>query len=102
MEGLSLLSQGAHDLWAKAIESSTGAPIHHVRAGDDFEDLDGGWEHVCGLGPGGALLVRPDQHVAWRASDLPADPGLALRRALAALGLDHGPARPGGSDRASA
>jgi 2,4-dichlorophenol 6-monooxygenase len=85
--GLTLLSQGAHDLWAKAIEGVAGAPVFHVRAGEDFLDPDGHWAAVCGLAPGGALLVRPDQHVAWRARSLPADPGAGLREALSALGF---------------
>ena len=29
-----------------------------------------------GVAPSGALLVRPDQHVAWRADDVSAAPGL--------------------------
>lgn len=85
--GLTLWSQGAHDLWAKAIEGIAGVPLSHVRAGQDFVDGEGHWVAVCGLEPGGALLVRPDQHVAWRARGLPADPRAALGRALAALGL---------------
>lgn len=91
-DGLTLLSQGRHDLWAKAIEGIAGVPLSHVRAGEDFVDRDGQWGEVSGLGPGGALLIRPDQHVAWRAHDLPADPGVALRDALVALGLDARPA----------
>ncbi|MCC3775057.1 FAD-dependent monooxygenase [Streptomyces sp. UNOB3_S3] len=43
-------------------------------------------EHTgaCGLGPRGALLVRPDGHIAARWHDGPPD-GSALRRALAAI-----------------
>ena len=32
-----------------------------------------GWEQACGIGPGGALLVRPDQIVAWRGQSMPDD-----------------------------
>lgn len=32
------------------------------------------WWERSGLGPDGALLVRPDQHIAWRADDLTTDP----------------------------
>jgi 2,4-dichlorophenol 6-monooxygenase len=90
--GLTLLTQGAHDLWAKAILGSAGVPLFHARAGEDFVDRDGHWAEVSGLEPGGALLIRPDQHVAWRARELPADPCAALREALLALGLDVRPA----------
>ncbi len=37
---------------------------------------------LCGLGPDGALLVRPDGHVAWRQSSLPASPTDTLRHVL--------------------
>ena len=35
-----------------------------------------------GLAVGGALLVRPDKHVAWRSLDVVEDPAAALRTAL--------------------
>ena len=35
---------------------------------------------LSGVGPGGALLVRPDGHVAWRQSSLPANPADTLRQ----------------------
>ena len=82
-----LLSHGAHDLWAKAVEGVAGLPLDHVRIGEDVQDVDGHWAEVCGLEPGGALLVRPDQHVAWRTTALPPDPGAALREAVETLGL---------------
>jgi 2,4-dichlorophenol 6-monooxygenase len=31
---------------------------------------------------GGAVLVRPDQHVAWRSEAMAADPASELRRVL--------------------
>jgi 2-polyprenyl-6-methoxyphenol hydroxylase-like FAD-dependent oxidoreductase len=43
------------------------------------------WLEVAGLSPSGALLVRPDQHVAWRRAALPADPEAALAEAWTAL-----------------
>ncbi|MEV5594540.1 FAD-dependent monooxygenase [Streptomyces sp. NPDC052496] len=48
-----------------------------------------------GLAPDGAVLVRPDHFVAWRADHLTADPGTAVERALTALlGQDGEPPRP--------
>ncbi|GCD33680.1 FAD-dependent oxidoreductase [Streptomyces chrestomyceticus JCM 4735] len=38
-----------------------------------------------GLASDGAVLVRPDHFVAWRADRLAADPGTAVKRTLAAL-----------------
>ena len=37
---------------------------------------------LSGIGLEGALLVRPDQHVAWRVASLPKDASAALRVAL--------------------
>jgi 2,4-dichlorophenol 6-monooxygenase len=85
--GLTLITQGAHDLWAKAIEGVEGVPVGQVRVGEDFVDREGHWGRVCELGVGGALLVRPDQHIAWRARELPADPARALRDALLCVQL---------------
>ncbi len=45
-------------------------------------DPTGAWDAVSGIGPDGAVLVRPDQHVAWRAAELPEDPEGALRHTL--------------------
>jgi putative polyketide hydroxylase len=38
-----------------------------------------------GIGPAGASLIRPDGFVAWRATDMPPDPGGALAAPLAAV-----------------
>ncbi len=43
------------------------------------------WATLTGLGPGGALLVRPDDFVGWRAEHLPVDPEGELRQALSAI-----------------
>jgi len=40
------------------------------------------WTTATGLAPEGALLIRPDDFVGWRAEGLPADPGGELRQAL--------------------
>jgi 2,4-dichlorophenol 6-monooxygenase len=87
VRGFTLISQGAHDAWSKAVAGVADVPIAHVRAGEDFTDPEGHWAEVCGLEPGGALLVRPDQHVAWRARVLPDEPGLALIDAIDRLPL---------------
>jgi 2-polyprenyl-6-methoxyphenol hydroxylase-like FAD-dependent oxidoreductase len=43
------------------------------------------WAAVTGLAPEGALLIRPDDFVGWRADSLPADPEGQLRQALTAI-----------------
>lgn len=83
--GFTLISQGEHDAWAMAVASiarDAQRPIRHVRAGVDFDDARAHWVSVCELEDGGAVLVRPDQHVAWRSVARPDDPGEALQRAL--------------------
>jgi 2-polyprenyl-6-methoxyphenol hydroxylase-like FAD-dependent oxidoreductase len=78
--GMTLITCGAHDAWASALGSSA-VPVQHVRLGDEA-NVDAGWFTTCGLGADGALLVRPDQHVAWRSEQLPPDPADALAQAL--------------------
>jgi putative polyketide hydroxylase len=43
------------------------------------------WAAITELGPGGALLVRPDDFVGWRADELPGDPETGLRQALSTI-----------------
>lgn len=78
-----LLSAGDHDRWAGAVSTAAGAiPIRRV-ALRGADDPGTEWRDLCGLGADGALLVRPDQHVAWRSDRAPDDPGAALDAALA-------------------
>jgi 2,4-dichlorophenol 6-monooxygenase len=67
---MTLLSVGAHERWAYALDAPEApeAPVRHLRLGVDF-GVDDGWRSQCGLGIEGAMLVRPDQHIAWRAND---------------------------------
>ncbi|MDH2427220.1 FAD-dependent monooxygenase [Sphaerisporangium sp. TRM90804] len=48
-------------------------------------DAHKSWCERHGVTPSGAVLVRPDGFVAWRAAAEPADPGAAVGDALAAL-----------------
>lgn len=47
----------------------------------------------CGMGPRGAVLVRPDGHVAWRMAWCPSDPKAelaeAMRTLLSGTAMDH-------------
>lgn len=44
---------------------------HRVLAATVAEDICGAWATARQVGKGGALLVRPDGHVAWRAMNMP-------------------------------
>ena len=79
-EGLTLITAGAHEAWGEAA-TRLAAPVHHVRLGEDAVVSDE-WRALAALGDGGALLVRPDQHVAWRSDAPPADPAAALSAAF--------------------
>ena len=81
-DGFTLVSFGAHDRWAEAVERISGIPITQARIGIDASPPDDEWRTTCGVESDGALLVRPDQHVAWRSSSLPAQPSDALALAL--------------------
>jgi 2-polyprenyl-6-methoxyphenol hydroxylase-like FAD-dependent oxidoreductase len=53
--------------------------------GGEIHDADGGALSAFGLTDSGAILVRPDGFVAWRARDVTTDPAAALRAAFDAI-----------------
>jgi 2-polyprenyl-6-methoxyphenol hydroxylase-like FAD-dependent oxidoreductase len=72
---------------ARAASASTGVPLDAHRIGADVTDATDELEPSYGTGPTGAVLVRPDGFVAWRATASHADPEGELAQALgAALG----------------
>ncbi len=83
-EGFTLIGFGAHERWAEAVEGIASVPVAHVRVGVDVE-VDETWRETCGVGATGALLVRPDQHVGWRATSLPEEPGARLAAVLGSI-----------------
>jgi len=87
---------GGHGLvWrdaALAVGAKLGIPLDGltIGAGGDVGDPEGRWQDAYGVGPGGAVLVRPDGHVGWRqlsaASDAPCVLEAAVRRVHEAKG----------------
>lgn len=77
------------DAWRAAaaeLEAQRGPiAVHSVGAAGDLHDPDGAWASLRGHDAGGALLVRPDGFVAYRAVTAPADPAAALRDAFSAV-----------------
>jgi 2,4-dichlorophenol 6-monooxygenase len=86
-ERFTLLARSRGAMWLQAAEdvaSELGIPLAAMRIGHGGEvaDLYGEFGERAGIGERGCLLVRPDQHIAWRAADPPADPARALRDVL--------------------
>src|SRR5699024_2141003 len=84
--GYTLLVSDENSPWIAAAQSvapMTPAPLDVVvihesqfRAGSEE------WEQIAQLGATGALLVRPDQHIAWRTLDAHGDVESRLREAI--------------------
>lgn len=68
-----LFSFGDHETWGNALGTDD---VATVRVAVDTPALDS-WRMVCDVGGSGALLVRPDHHVAWRADTSAQAPDLA-------------------------
>lgn len=66
---------------AEKIASEASVPLraHTIGAGGDYVEVDRDWAKATGVTPGGAVLVRPDAFVAWRAEDAADDPLAVLR-----------------------
>jgi 2-polyprenyl-6-methoxyphenol hydroxylase-like FAD-dependent oxidoreductase len=76
--------------WEGAANACTGGPpVTALVAGVDVDDPGGRLTDAYRLAPDGAVLVRPDGYVAWRAEAAAADPVGVLDRAVGtALGRD--------------
>lgn len=84
---LTVITGIAGEAWEAAVETlaaETGLPLRCVVIGPGREvtDLYYDWSKLREVEESGALLVRPDKHVAWRSRTLPEDPVGALRDAL--------------------
>ena len=89
-KGFTLFTGGAGDAWSPAADSvskSLGVPIavHRIGPNTAIRDIDGKWAAITGLSSDGALLVRPDDFVGWRAQTLPAAPERELRKVLSRI-----------------
>jgi len=96
--GFVLLTAGERPAWQAAASSVAAsmradAPaVRVVSVGDGATDLDGTFLRAYGLADGGAILMRPDGLVAWRARIAPDDRAVALAAALA-IATGRPPAR---------
>jgi putative polyketide hydroxylase len=82
-----LLTDSEGGAWVEAARSLTGTAVEAYRIGGDgdFVDPDGRWAATYGVTNGGAVLVRPDGFVAWRAERPVADPARELSTVLSEL-----------------
>lgn len=74
--------------WRAAVEAARaafGIDLVLVAVGDTVSDTEGTWTALREVRDGGAVLVRPDWHVAWRVHDLPDEPTRELHRAVATI-----------------
>ncbi|MFG1907502.1 FAD-dependent oxidoreductase [Kribbella sp. NPDC048928] len=85
-----LLTGIGGDAWVKAAQSVSeqlGVPIEPlvIGPGRELDDLYGDWARAREIPDNGCLLVRPDAHIAYRASEQPDDATEALRQAMRSL-----------------
>lgn len=82
--------------WAEAASSvarELGIPLeaHVIGPEQEYEDLYGDWAKQREVGDDGVVLVRPDNHVAFRSAGMVGDPGAVLTDVLnAVLSRDAG------------
>jgi 2,4-dichlorophenol 6-monooxygenase len=77
------------DAWREAVEqlrTERALPLDVITIGArrGLADRDGTWREQSGVGDDGAVLVRPDHHVAWRSRGAAPDNVAALRGAFEA------------------
>jgi 2-polyprenyl-6-methoxyphenol hydroxylase-like FAD-dependent oxidoreductase len=94
-----VLTTGEDHPWDRAaarVADRYGVPVAAVTVGaPGIEDDEGVFLTQYGIKPGGAVLVRPDGHVAWRCAVAPEDADGVLDRALAQVLGRPVPGQPG-------
>lgn len=103
--GFVLLAGPAGQAWCAAAEKAArplGMPLNCYVVGPDGQlaDRTEGWPGLYGVRPDGAVLVRPDGYVAWRAESAGSDPEARLTSVLRrVLSLDPHPSAGLDDDR---
>jgi putative polyketide hydroxylase len=85
-----LFTGDASARWHEAAAKASAAlqvpiTVHSIGMDGEIVDLDGRWGATTGLSRDGALLVRPDDFVGWRADTAGPDPATDLHRALSVI-----------------
>ncbi|HEY9304404.1 MAG TPA: FAD-dependent monooxygenase, partial [Mycobacterium sp.] len=89
--GFTLFTGDDGTAWSDAAASASkavGVPINVRRIGTEG-DVSGDWARITGLAPDAALLVRPDDFVAWRSDGHSSSPESQLDQVLRQI-LDRG------------
>ena len=74
--------------WARAATTlayKCGVPLTIYRVGSDLLDIEGKWSERYGVTAAGAVLLRPDGYIAWRARTAASSAATTLREALARI-----------------
>jgi 2,4-dichlorophenol 6-monooxygenase len=85
LDAFTLVTTLHSDEWQVAVSEVSSVPVRYVAIDRTSIEDEARWLEESGIGIEGALLVRPDQHVAWRAASLPEDPSASLRAAIAKI-----------------
>jgi putative polyketide hydroxylase len=85
--GFTVFTGSAGVAWepaAETVSESLGVQVVVRRIGPDTDirDVEDRWAKLTRLSADGALLVRPDDFIAWRADALPTSPELQLHQVL--------------------
>src|SRR5262249_44283934 len=85
--GFTLLTDAAGQRWCSAARYAAedlGIPFTAfvIGPGGDFESRGADWNDLYGVDVGGAVLVRPDGHVAWRCRSQSTEPETAMAAVL--------------------
>jgi putative polyketide hydroxylase len=68
-----------------SIDGMGNLPLQSFQIGAELADCSGRWSSAYGVSAGGAVLIRPDNFVAWRSKGTDDDPETALRAAITCL-----------------
>jgi len=85
LDAFTLITTDQSDGWEAAVASIQGIPVCYVAIDHASLEDEADWQAVSGIDRTGALLVRPDQHVAWRSASFPVDASSALRDVLSQI-----------------
>ena len=97
---LVLFTTAAGGVWrdaARAVNEQLGVALGVVTIdGTEMGDGSGRWLDACGIDADGAVLVRPDGHIAWRSIGVAADAAATIQQVVArVLGFELDARRDG-------